>query len=133
MPVDPEIMQLVRTEAQRLQYDTNRPYTVRRRKTNDQKDSRGGTLSGDEYETRTITNMRTQPLGDKEFDRLPEGERDKTWRFAMVIPDKVGDLPTSTDEFLDFADQVQYKGHWYEVKMINDWDLIQGCKMAFVE
>ena len=132
MPVDPEIMQLVRTEAKRLITDQNSPYTVRRRKagTNTSK----GTVSGAaQYDTRTITNMRTQPLGDKELNRLPEGLRDKTWRFAMVIPEKVGSLPTSQDEFLDFEDQVKYKTHWYEVKMINDWDLIQGCKMVFVE
>ncbi len=133
MPTDREIKQLVLTVAKKIKFDQNAPYTVRRRKTNDVKDSRGGTTSGDEYETRTITNMRTQPLSDQDYNRLPEGFREKSWRFVEVVPEKVGSLPSSTDEFLDFGDQIQYKGHWFEVRFINDWDLIQGCKAEFVE
>lgn len=133
MPVDREIRQLVMTVAKKIEFDQNAPYTVRRRKVNDVKDSRGGTTSGDEYETRTITNMRTQPLSDQDYNRLPEGLKEKSWRFIQVVAENIGELPTSTDEFLDFGDQIQYKTHWYEVKFINDWDLIQGCKAEFVE
>ena len=132
MPTDREISQLVRTVAQKLQGDPNRPYKIRRKKPG-QKDSRGGSTSGVEYIFRTISNMRTQPLGDAEFSRLPEGLRDKTWRFCEVVPENIGDLPKTSNEFLDFGDQFEYKDHWYEVKFINDWDLIQGCKAVFVE
>jgi hypothetical protein len=77
--------------------------------------------------------MRTQPLGDNDFNRLPEGLREKSWRFIEVVPEKIGSLPSSPDEFLDFGDQFEYKNHWYEVQFVNDWDLIQGCKAFFVE
>ncbi len=132
MPTDREIKQLVTTVSKKLAGDPNRPYSVRRRTTGTM-DSRGQSNAATQYETRTIKNMRTQPLGDKELSRIPEGMRDKTWRFAEVVPLLPGSLPVSTDEFLDYFDQVQYKDHWYEVKMINDWDLMQGCKMVFVE
>ncbi|MCK5601212.1 hypothetical protein KAR91_05065 [Candidatus Pacearchaeota archaeon] len=132
MPNDPEIRQLVTIEAQRLQADPNRPYRVRKRKEGT-KTSKGTISGAEQYEFRTITNMRTQPLSDKEFNRLSEGEREQSWRFAMVIPEKVGQLPSSPDEFLDFKEEVEYKGHWFEVRKINDWDLIQSCKMVFVE
>lgn len=134
MPVDPEIMQLAKTVAQKLTTDQNRPYQVRRRKKDTQKDSRGGnTDQSAPYEFREISNMRTQPLSDNQFNRLPEGLREKSWRFIEVVPEKIGSLPVDPDEFLDFADQIEYKGHWYEVQFINDWDLIQGCKAVFVE
>jgi len=134
MPVDPEIIQLVSTVAQKIVNDQNRPYQIRRRKKDVEKDSRGGNVdSTPEYEYRTIKNMRTQPLSDNQFNRLPEGLRTKSWRFVEVVPEKIGSLPSSSDEFLDFADQLEYKRHWYEVQFINDWDLIQGCKAVFVE
>lgn len=132
MPTDREIKQLVTTVAKKLQGDPNRPYTIRRKKPG-VKTSRGDVAGPTQYDTRTITNMRTQPLGDEELNRLPEGVRDQTWRFVQVVPNTPGSLPSSDDEFLDFGDEFQYKNHWYEVKMINDWDLIQGCKAVFVE
>ncbi len=134
MPTDREIRRLVTITSKKLDGDKNRPYTIRRRRKDVEKGSRGENISGlSEYETRVIDNIRTQPLGDAEFSRLPEGLRDKTWRFIQVLPVNIGQLPDSTDEFLDFGDQLQYKDHWYEVKFINDWDLIQGCKAVFVE
>lgn len=133
MPIDPQLRQGALTWAKFLETDPNRPYRVRRRKKT-QKDSRGGNIgSTPEYEYRTMNNIRSQPLGDKEFDRLPEGLRGKSWRFLEVVPEKPGDLPSSPDEFLDMFEQLEYKGHWYEVRFINDWDLIQGCKAVFVE
>jgi len=132
MPVDRELKQLVQTVAKKIPADQNRPYKIRRR-VEGVKDSRGQSTAPQQYEYREIENMRTQPLGDKELNRLPEGMRDKTWRFAEVVPTKPGELPASQDEFLDFGDAFEYKNHWYEVKMINDWDLIQGCKAVFVE
>lgn len=131
MPTDPEIMTLTATVAQKIQYDPNAPYTIRRVKQGVPDEH--GEVTGDQYETRTITNMRTQPLGDQDYARLPEGFREKSWRFVEVVPSKPGELPAATSEFLDFGDQFQYKNHWYEVKFINDWDLIQGCKAVFVE
>lgn len=132
MPTDREIKQLVQTVSKKLAGDPNRPYRVRRKKPG-VKNSRGNTNTTNDYDYRTINNIRSQPLGDKELSRLPEGVRDKTWRFLEVVPENPGQLPASQDEFLDFGDGVEYKGHWYEVKMINDWDLIQGCKAIFVE
>jgi hypothetical protein len=132
MPTDREIKQLVTTVAKKLEGDPNRPYQVRRRKPG-VRNSKNEVVGGVQYDYRSITNMRTQPLGDKELNRLPEGLRDQTWRFVEVVPNNPGSLPSSQDEFLDFGDQFEYKTHWYEVKMINDWDLIQGCKAVFVE
>jgi hypothetical protein len=132
MPTDRELKQLAITVSKKLPGDPNRPYTVRRR-VKGSKDSRGTRTNGEQYETRIIQNIRTQPLSDKELSRLPEGLKDVSWRFAEVVPLIPGELPSSPDEFLDFGDQLKYKSHWYEVKMINDWDLLQGCKMVFVE
>lgn len=132
MPTDREIRQLVQTVAKKLASDPNRPYRIRRKKPGT-KNSRGNTNTTNDYNYRTINNIRSQPLGDKELSRLPEGMRDKTWRFLEVVPKEPGQLPASQDEFLDFGDDIEYKGHWYEVKFINDWDLIQGCKAVFVE
>ena len=132
MPTDREIKQLVQTVSKKLAADQNRPYRIRRKKAGT-KNSRGNTNTTADYDYRTINNMRTQPLSDEELNRLPEGLRGETWRFVQVVPEIPGRLPSSQDEFLDFGDQVEYKGHWYEVKMINDWDLIQGCKAVFAE
>jgi len=109
MPVDREIKQLVSTVAKKIEFDQNAPYRIRRRKKNDVKNSRGGTTGGNEYEYRSIKNMRTQPLSDQDFNRLPEGLREKSWRFIQVVPEKIGSLPGSQDEFLDFGDQIEYK------------------------
>lgn len=131
MPIDPEIAQKITTWGNRLPYDPNRPYRIRRVRKGALDEH--GELSGDQYEYRTINGIRTQPLGDQDYARLPEGFREKSWRFVMVVPNVQGQLPSSQDEFLDFGDQFEFKGHWYEVKFINDWDLIQGCKAVFVE
>lgn len=132
MPTDPQLKQLVVTTSKFLKGDPNRPYTVRRR-TAGTIDSRGQSDAATQYETRILNNIRTQPLSDKELSRLSEGMREVSWRFVEVFPELPGELPVSQDEFLDFGDQIQYKNHWYEVKMINDWDLKQGCKAVFVE
>lgn len=132
MPVDPQIMQLVNTVAQFLPTDQNRPYTIRRKKEGLQ-DEHGETV-GEQYDYRTIENIRTQPLGENEFNRLPEGLRNVSWRFIAVLPKVPGQLPADREsEFLDFGEQIQYSGHWYEIRFINDWDLIQHCKGMFVE
>ncbi len=134
MPIDPEIRQLVMTVAKKIENDPNKPYRIRRRKKDVQKDSRGGNVDlSSDFEYRTINNMRTQPLGDNDFNRLPEGLREKSWRFVEVVPEKIGSLPSSQDEFLSRGDQFEYKDQWFEVHFINDWDLIQGCKAFFVE
>jgi hypothetical protein len=134
MPVDPEIMQLVHEVSIKLPTDQNRPYQIRRRKKATQKDSRGSNVDQTpEFELRTIENIRTQPLAENAFNRLPEGLRKDSWRFVMVVPAKIGELPSTRDEMLDFGDQIEYKGHWYEVKFLNDWDLIQHAKAVFVE
>lgn len=132
MPTDPELRQGVSTWAKKLKNDPNRPYRVRRRKPG-AKDSRGQSNTIDQYEYRSMDNIRTQPLSDQELSRLPEGMRGTSWRFIMVVPNNPGQLPAAQDEFLDFGDQIEYKNHWYEIKMINDWDLNQGCKAVFVE
>lgn len=133
MPTDREIKQLVLTVSRKLKGDPNRPYNVRRRKAGPRSSRGEVTSSVAQYDTRSMYNIRTQPLSDKELSRIPEGLRDKSWRFIEVVPDTPGQLPVSQDEFLDFGDEIEYKGHWYEVKMINDWDLIQSCKAVFVE
>ena len=135
MAIDPEIMHLATTEAQKLENDPNRPYRVRRRREG-VKNSRGSVShgTGEQYEYRTISNMRTDPLDDNDFNRLPEGLRTTSWRFVMVLPDKIGDLPINkSQEFLDFGEQFEYNNHWFEVEFINDWDLIQSCKARLVE
>jgi len=132
MPTDRELRQLTQTVARKLPGDPNRPYVIRRRRPG-RKDSRGADSGPIQYDTRTIMNMRTQPLGDKELNRLSEGLRDKTWRFVEVVAENIGEIPEDPKEFLNFGDQFQYKGNWYEVKMINDWDIIQGCKAVHTE
>jgi hypothetical protein len=132
MPIDPEIMQLVSEVSTKLVTDQHRPYRIRRKKPGE-KTSKGDIVASVQYEYRTITNMRTQPLKTNEFNRLPEGMREKSWRFIMVVPEKIGDLPASPDEMMDFKDQIEYRNHWYEVQFINDWDLIQHAKAVFVE
>jgi hypothetical protein len=132
MPVDRELKQLAVTVSKKIPGDPNRPYKIRRRKSGTI-DSRGKSDAANQYEYRTIEMMRTQPLADKELSRLPEGERVKSWRFVEVVANKPGELPASPDEFLNFDDEFEYKGNWYEVKMINDWDIIQGCKAAYTK
>lgn len=132
MPNDIETRQLVATESERLQADPNRPYKIRKKKEG-KKDSRGQVVGTQQYDYRTISNIRTQPLKETELDRIPEGLREKSWRFAMVIPKNIGELPKNKEEMLDFGEELEYKGHWYKVRYINDWDLIQGCKLIFVE
>ena len=127
MPEYRELKQLAQTVARKLSGDPNRPYKIRRRRKG-AKDSRGVDSAQIQYDIRTINNMLTQPLGDKELNRLPEGLRDKTWRFVEVVAENVGEVPDDPEEFLNFGDQFEYKDNWYEIKMINDWDIIQGCK-----
>jgi len=134
MPVDRELKQLAVTLSKKIPADQNGPYRIRTRKPG-AKGSRGQANNvSTQYNFRTIKNMRTQPLSDADFNRLPEGLRDRTWRFVEVVPKIPGELPVSQkDEMLEFGDEFEYKGHWYEIKFINDWDLIQGCKAVFVE
>lgn len=117
MPDDRELKHLAKIVRKRIKTDPNAPYRVRRKKGD--VSSRGQ----QDWEYRTVESMRTQPLGNSELDRMPEGQRHMTWRFAEVIP------PDS----LDFGDQVEFKSHWYEVKKLNDWDQLMSANMVFVE
>jgi len=112
-----EIKNIVRNVKKRIKHDKNRPYKVR---TKDGDISRHG---AQEFENREIDQMLTQPLGFKEFSRLPEGDKRKTWRFAAVLP----------PDALKLGDQVQYKGDWFEVREINDWDTIMSAHIASVK
>jgi hypothetical protein len=112
-----EIKGIVRNVKRRLKSDKNRPYKTRKK---------GGAVDRfgkQAYEYGEIDQMLTQPLGFKEFSRLSEGDKQKTWRFAAVIPPETLELDT----------QVQYKNKWYEVKQINDWDSIMSAHMVVVK
>jgi len=112
-----EIKNIVRNVKKRLKQDENRPYNIRA-KNGDAIDRFGK----EAFEFRTIDKMLTQPLGTAEFSRLSEGDKRRTWRFGAVIP----------PEKLALDDQVQYKGDWFEVKKINDWDSIMSVHMVRV-
>lgn len=99
-----------------MKRDKNRPYRVR---TRDGEVSRHGV---EDYEYREIDKMLSQPLGTKEFSRLSDGDKRKTWRFVAVIP----------PEKLELGDQVEYNGQWFEVKRINNWDSIMSAHMVNV-
>lgn len=111
-----EIKGIVRNIKKRLKSDKNRPYSIRK------KDGNVDRFGKESYEFSTIDKMLTQPLGFKEFSRLSEGDKQKTWRFAAVIP----------PESLKLKDEVMYKGKWFEVKKINDWDSIMSAHMVQV-
>lgn len=113
-----EIKGIVRNVKKRLKQDENRPYNIRT-KNGDAAVTRFGKQ---EFEFRTIDKMLTQPLGTAEFSRLSEGDKRRTWRFAAVLP----------PEKLQLDDQVQYKGDWFEVKKINDWDSIMSAHIVRV-
>jgi len=117
MPDDRELKHLAKIVKKRIKTDPNAPYRVRF-KTGDVS-SRGQGA----WQYKTLEHMRTQPLGSQELDRLPDGQRHLTWRFAEVIP----------PDYLDMGDQVEFKNHWFEVKKVNDWDQVMSANMVFVE
>ncbi len=114
----------------RIRQDQNNPYIVRRRK-DGIKDSRGGVV-GQQYETRMMSNVLTQPLSRTEFNRLPEGWKIRKPRFVAVIPE-TGKLFQTANEMLDEGEQIKYMDEWYEVKGINNWDQILHAHMVTVE
>lgn len=120
MPNDKELRQLARTLKKTLKADQNRPYRMRRVK--GEATSRGSI----EYETFLLNNIRTQPLAPQELDRMEEGLRHRTWRFIQVLK------PEPTETWLKHGDQILYKSDWYEVKKIEDWDVIQSANMVHV-
>lgn len=111
-----EIRAIVRSVRKRIKQDSNNPYTVRT------KDGDVDRFGQQAYEKRIVYNMLTQPLSTEEFDRLPEGDKNKTWRFAAVLP----------PDRLDLNEQVEYKGQWFEVRRINDWDSVMSAHIVGV-
>lgn len=111
-----EIKAIVQSVKKRLKSDENRPYSIRK------KDGDVDRFGKQAYVFSTIDKMLTQAFGDKEYSRLPEGDRQKTWRFAAVIP----------PETLELQDQVMWEGKWFEVKKVNPWGSIMSAKMVQV-
>ena len=112
-----EIKSIVRNVKKKMKRDEHRPYRVRKKT---------GAISrhGEQaYEYREVDQMLTQPLGNKEFSRLSDGDRRKTWRFAAII----------NPELLELGEQVEYKDDWFEVRKINDWDTIMSAQIVSVK
>lgn len=130
MPNYPEIRATVREVRRRIRQDQNNPYKVRRRKSG-KKNSRGNLTNNNQFDFRTMDNLLTQPLGKKEFSRLEEGLKERKPRFVAVVPG--GQLFQSKDEMIDNGEEIKYMGEWYEVKAVNNWDLIMHAIMVTVE
>lgn len=112
-----EIKAIARNIKKRLKNDKNRPYQVRKKVGDIDR------FGKQAYELFTIDKMLTQPLGFKEFSRLPEGDKQKTWRFVAVLP----------PEELEIQYEVMYKGQWFEVKKVNDWELVKSAHMVVIK
>ncbi len=130
MPNYPEIRATAREVRRRIKQDQNNPYTVRKR-IEGEKNSRGGSVSGNQYEERIMSNILTQPLGKKEFTRLDSGLKERKPRFVAVIP--TGKLFESTEEMVNNGEEIEYMDEWYEVKGVNNWDLVMHAIMVTVE
>jgi len=97
-----EIADMIRREIPR---DRNSPYTVEF-KTG--KEDRHGVAEWKKKQVEALS----QPSGDRDRERLQEGDRYKTSRFwAMVDNNKV-----------DVGNRIFYKKVPYEIKVIQDWD-----------
>ena len=111
-----ELKIIAREIARYIKKDDNSPYTYR--KPHGDIDRFGQQA----YRLGKISAL-TQPFGDKDYQRLPEGQRFNEWRFISVLP----------PDRIEVGMQINFKDRWFEIKQVQDWDTVAKGHMVRVD